>query len=217
MGPGKYGKHTLSEEYSLEQSGRPARRHRPRRRARAEQVVSEAITPDLQGLAASYGDTLLFIGYEVHGRIEIVIYPAYRFASDDRVQGYLGYLWVPSGTPWAQVLAEVDRVYEAALRNYRLAAGMRSAELRTHGAGYQRAYDNIVDLFRESWHGFALRLKREGEITREGVLFQGTPPGPILVTREGQHYTLLVFPTGSILLVTGDRRRHLAGLASGAG
>ncbi len=206
---------TAKEYQNRSSAGPSVRRHRPSRSVASQgPQVADALTPEFLGLAATYENTLLFIGYEVKGNVEIVVYPAYRFPSDDRVQGYLGYLWVPLGTSWSDVLAEVDHIYLSAHRNYRLALSLRAQELRAHGAHYERAYDAIIDLFRESWHGFALRLKSTGEVTREGVLFEGKPPDPILVTLNGHRYTLMVFPTGSIALVTGDQRDRLKSLTN---
>lgn len=167
------------------------------------------LSAELQGVSAAYGDALLFIGYEVEGSIEIVIYPRYRFSSDDRVQGYLGYLWVETGTPWETILPLVNTVLEAAQTNYRAAVTLRSVELRAQGSRFEQAYDAVAEIFRESWHGFALRLRRDGEIEKAGATFTGRPPGPVLVTWRGDTYTLLVFETGSICMVTGDQRHRL--------
>ena len=186
----------------------PSRRYRPRKTVSpgGEAAASDVLTSDFEGVAASYGGTRLFIGYEVDGLMEITVYPEGRFPYDDRVQGHLGYVHVPPGTPWPKILAGVDAVREAAHANYRLAVSGRSAETRAHGAGYEAAYEAITDVFRESWHGLAVRLRREGEAVKEDVRFKGEPPGPVLVTWRGDEYTLMVFPTGSILLLVGDRR-----------
>ena len=192
-----------------------AARRRPTRRvargagSRSGAGEVEALTADLQGVAAAYGNTLLFIGYEVEGLLEIVVFPRYRFSSDDRVQGHLGNLRVPEGTPWSLILPQVDGVFDDAQRYYRRAVTTRSAETRAHGARYEAAYSAIGDLFRESWHGFSLRLKREGRVEREGATFEGDPPGPVLVRFGRETYTLHVSPTGSILLATGDKRASL--------
>jgi hypothetical protein len=180
-----------------------------------ESGVPTTLTPEFEGVSASYGNTLLFIGYEVNGLVEIVVYPGYRFGSDDRVQGHLGYLHVPYGTPWPEILLQVDAIYEHAQRNYRVAVSMRSSDLRSRGAQFESAYDTIVSIFRECWHGFSLRLRREGQIVKEGVTFEGRPPGPVLATWRKEKYTLVVFTTGSILLVAGDRRRDFEGPAGG--
>jgi hypothetical protein len=166
------------------------------------------LSEEFIGMAVAYGNTLLFIGYEVNSRVEIMVYPRYRFSSDDRVKGYLGYLWVPLGTGWEEILAEVDEIYSTAQGNYSLAVSGRSSEMRAHGSRYEAAYEAITDAFRESWHGVALRLRREGQATKAGVRFSGRPPGPVLAEWHGNVYTVLVFPTGSILMLTGDQRRR---------
>jgi len=183
-------------------------RRRPARRVVTETSASEptVITEAYQGVAAAYGNTLLFVGYEVDGVIEVVVYPRYRFSSDDRVQGHLGYVHAPSGTPWETLLLRVDAVYDAAQTNYRMAVTLRAAEQRVDGARYDAAYETITDIFRESWHGFALRLGRDCTVEKEGVYFSGGRRGPVLAKWRGEEYTLMVFPTGSITLVKGDRR-----------
>ncbi len=187
-----------------------ARRYRPSKRVAAPQSdVPSTLTEEFLGLAIAYGNTLLFIGYEVNSRVEIVVYPRYRFSSDDRVKGYLGYLWVPLGAPWEQILAEVDAIYATAQKNYQLATTLRASDMRAHGSRYESAYEAITDIFRESWHGFALKLQREGEIVKSGVRFTGNPPGPVLAVWRGQTYTVQVFPTGSILMLIGDQRQRL--------
>jgi hypothetical protein len=187
-----------------------ARRYRPSKRvATTQSNAPTTLTDEFLGLAIAYGNTLLFIGYEVNSRVEIVVYPRYRFSSDDRVKGYLGYLWVPLGTPWEQILADVDAIYATAQENYRFAATQRASEMRAYGSRYESAYEAITDVFRESWHGFALKLQREGEVVKSGVRFTGKPPGPVLAEWRGSNYTIQVFPTGSILVLTGDQRRKL--------
>src|ERR1044072_1001381 len=184
------------------------RRYRPSRRvARSdEQQTTTALTEEFSGLAVSYGDTLLFIGYEVDGGAEILIYRRYRFSSDERVQGYLGYLWVPYGTPWEEILDRVNTIEQRAQQNYRVATSLRASELRAHGSRYEAAYDAITEAFRESWHGLSVRLRREGNASKDGVIFSGHPPGPVLAEWRGGTYTVMVFPTGSILVLTGDPR-----------
>ena len=165
-------------------------------------------------MAAAYGDTLLFIGFEVNGEIEVVVYPRYRFGADDRVQGHIGTLWFAPGTPWESILREVDALQERATAFYEAAVSLRSRELQVHGARFERAYDAIAEIFRESWHGFALRLRRERKVSKDGTVFEGAPPGPVLVTWRNEQYTLLVAPTGSILVLRGDRRSAVGGLLS---
>ena len=191
---------------AADNSVRAPRRRPSRRIASVEGAEPAVITSDFQGVAAAYGNSLLFVGYEVDGLIEVVVYPRYRFSSDDRVQGHLGYVHAPPGTPWVDLLQRVDEVYDAAQSNYRMAVTLRAAEQRTHGARYDTAYETITDIFRESWHGFALRLGREGKVEKEAVIFIGSRRGPVLVKWRGDEYTLMVFPTGSITLVKGDRQ-----------
>lgn len=189
------------------------RKYRPTSRvSQSDPAIPNVLTKELEGVAAAYGDTLLFIGFEVKSRIEVVVYPRYRYGSDDRVQGHLGTLWVEVGTPWEEILAKVDALRERAERFYQAVMSLRAGELRGHGARYERAYDSIAEIFRESWHGFSLRLKRENKVSKEGATFEGAPPGPVLVTWGGEQFTLLVAPTGSILMLRGDRRQALADL-----
>lgn len=187
-----------------------SRRYRPNKRVSApQQEAPTVITEDFEGLAVAYGNTLLFIGYEVNGLVEITVYPRYRFSSDDRVQGHLGYVHVPLGAAWEDILAEVESIHGQAEENYRLAVTLRSSEMQAHGSRYEVAYEAITDIFRESWHGFALRLNREGRVVRDSVVFSGQPPGPVLVEWEGKTHTVRVFPTGSITMLMGDQRGRL--------
>ncbi len=196
-------------------SSEPPRRNRPRRRpVRSEPAENPNVTPpllteDFIGLAVQYTSALLFIGYEIDGLVEITVYPRYRFSSDDRVHGQLGYVRTPFGTPWDAILEQVDAIVAEAENNYRAAITLRSNAQQAGGARFDNAYHVITDLFRESWHAFALRLQREGEIKKGDVTFTGAPPDPVLVTWRGDIYTLNVFPTGSILLVNGDQRKRL--------
>jgi hypothetical protein len=192
-----------------------SRRNRARRRPVRAESDSDAIiappllTGDFIGLAVQYTNALLFIGYEVDGLVEITAYPRYRFSSDDRVHGQLGYVRVALSTPWDVILEQVDSIVELAQTNYRTAITLRSNAHQASGARFDNAYDVITNLFRESWHGFALRLQREGEIKKGDVTFSGSPPDPVLVTWRGDQYTLKVFSTGSILLVNSDQRKRL--------
>ncbi|HET9496034.1 MAG TPA: hypothetical protein VFR15_17540 [Chloroflexia bacterium] len=205
----------LDQDYT---SSQPARRRPARRVApRSEEVEAPAtLSEDLMGLTVAYANTLLFIGYEVNGLVEIAVFPRYRFGSDDRVQGHLGYVRVPLNTPWTAILPRVDSLAEQAEENYRTAVSLRASSLRAHGARFESAYDAITDTFRESWHAFKLRLLRDGRIERDSMTFEGRPPEPVLVTWRGEPYTLQVFTTGSILLVRGDRRRKLGELRAEA-
>src|SRR3954447_15551961 len=96
------------------------RRNRPNKRVQASQSEAGILTEEFTGLALAFGSTLLFVGYEINGLVEIVVYPRYRFSSDDRVQGQLGYVRVPFGTPWEDILPEVETIYRAAEENYNL-------------------------------------------------------------------------------------------------
>jgi len=193
-----------NDEYSTTRRGH---RYRPNRRpASTRQEEAGALTPEFVGMAVAYGNTLLFIGYEVNGLVEITVYPRYRFSSDDRVQGHLGYVYAPFATSWEEILPQVDRVFEQAEENYRLAVTWRAGEMRAHGSRFESAYDAITEIFRECWHGFSLRLRREGSFEKNGVEFSGNAPGPVLAVWRGRPYTIVVFPSGSITMLNGDRR-----------
>jgi hypothetical protein len=213
----------MAEEYEDDYTSSEAtRRTRPRRRTRrpngeGDQTASGVpalLTEDFIGLAVQYTNSLLFIGYEVNGLVEITVYPRYRFSSDDRVQGHLGYVRVPLGTPWEEIIVQVEDVQDRAQTNYRTAITLRSNAMEAHGARFESAYEAITDLFRESWHGFSLRLKREGEVVKGNVTFKGVPPGPVLAVWRGEEYTLQVYPSGSITLVKGDQRKRLLDLGA---
>lgn len=207
----------MAEEYENDYTSSGAtRRRRPSKRlaqSNAEPAEPTLLTEEFIGLAMAYGNTLLFVGYEVNGLTEIAVYPRYRFSSDDRVQGHLGYVRVPLGTPWEEIIPQVDDLFEIAQTNYRTAVTLRSNAAKAHGARFETAYQAITDIFRESWHGFALRLRRESKIVKDGVTFSGNPPGPVLVVWRGEQYTVQVFSTGSICLVKGDQRRQFSTLA----
>jgi hypothetical protein len=197
-------------------SSETTRRRRPNRRlARSNEEPAEPtlLTEDFIGLALAYGNTLLFIGYEVNGLVEISVYPRYRFSSDDRVQGHLGYVCVPLGTSWEEIIPQVDDLFDIAQTNYRTAVTLRSNATRAHGSRFETAYSAITDIFRESWHGFSLRLRREDKVVKEGVTFSGSPPGPVLAVWRGEPYTVQVFTTGSICVVKGDQRKSFLELA----
>jgi hypothetical protein len=199
-------------------SSETTRKRRPNRRVSQprpepdEAAEPTLLTEDFIGLSMAYGNTLLFVGYEVNGLIEIAVYPRYRFSSDDRVQGHLGYVRVPLGTSWEQIIPQIDDLFDMAQTNYRTAVTLRSNSSKAQGARFETAYSTITDIFRESWHGFALRLRREDKIVKDGVTFTGTPPGPVLAVWRGEPYTVQVFPTGSICMVSGDQRKRLLAL-----
>ena len=54
-----------------------------------------------------------------------------------------------------------QRLIDIAQTNYRTATTLRSNAMRAHGSRFETAYSAITDIFRESWHGFSLRLRRE--------------------------------------------------------
>src|SRR5207245_529743 len=81
-------RHIILSDQHYTMSTNP-RRNRPNRRVQGSQPVEAGILSEqFSGLALAFGSTLLFVGYEVNGLVEIVIYPRYRFSSDDRVQGH---------------------------------------------------------------------------------------------------------------------------------
>jgi hypothetical protein len=207
----------MDEQSDQNYTSSGAARRRPRRRlAQPDGQIEDRglLTEDFIGLTVAYGNTLLFIGFEVNGLTEIAVYPRYRFSSDDRVQGHLGYVRVPLGTPWPDILLQVDDLFDVAQTNYRTAVSLRANALRAHGSRFESAYDAITDVFRESWHGFSLRLSREQKVIKGPVTFSGNPPGPVLAEWRGEQYTVQVFPTGSILVVKGDQRNRLGDLAA---
>jgi len=194
-----------------------SRRTRPRRRVTESQgglSEPQLLTQEFCGLALTYGNTLLFVGYEVNGLVEVAVYPRYRFSSDDRVQGHLGYVRVPFGTSWEEIIPQVDDLFDLAQTNYRTAVSLRSNAMQSHGSRFESAYSAITDIFRESWHGFSLKLRREDKVVKDGVTFTGEPPGPVLAVWRGEPYTVQVFTTGSILMVKGDQRKRLTELAA---
>jgi hypothetical protein len=209
----------MADQYENDYTSSEAtRRRRPNRkppRSNGQPQDPTCLTEDYCGLSLAYGNTLLFVGYEVNGLVEIAVYPRYRFGSDDRVQGHLGYVRVPPGTPWEEIIPQVDDLFDLAQNNYRTAVTLRANAARAHGARFESAYSVITDIFRESWHGFALRLRRERSVDKEGVTFSGNPPGPVLAVWRGEPYTVQVFTTGSICVVKGDQRKRFVELAAG--
>jgi hypothetical protein len=207
----------MADEYENDYtSSETVRRRRPSRRvaqSSAGPTEPALLTEEFPGLSLAYGNTLLFVGYEVNGLVEITVYPRYRFSSDDRVQGHLGYVRVPFGTPWEEIIPQVDDLFDMAQTNYRTAVTLRSNSARAQGAGFEAAYSVITDIFRESWHGFSLRLRREDKVVKDGVTFSGKPPGPVLAVWRGESYTVQVFTTGSICMVRGDQRKRMEQLS----
>ncbi len=215
----------MSKEYEDDYtSSEPVRRSRPRGRTRRSNSegsdsssgggVPAVLTEDFIGLTVQYANSLIFIGYEVNGLVELTVYPRYRFSSDDRVQGHLGYVRAALGTPWEEILPQVDDIQDIAQVNYRNAVTLRSNAMQAHGSRFESAYDAITTAFRESWHGISLKLRREGEVVKDRVTFKGTPPGPILAVWRGEEYTVQVYTTGSITMVKGDQRQRLLDLSS---
>ncbi len=207
----------MADQYESDYTSSGAtRRKRPNKRlaqTNTEPIEPTLLTEDFIGLSLAYGNTLLFIGYIVNGLVEISVYPRYRFSSDDRVQGHLGYVHIPLGTPWEEIIPQIDDIFDLAQTNYRTAVTLRSNALKSHGARFESAYQFITDIFRESWHGFSLRLRREDKVVKDGVTFSGNPPGPVLAIWRGESYTVQVFSTGSICMVKGDQRNRLQELA----
>jgi hypothetical protein len=175
--------------------------------------MDETLTLDLAGAAAQYGDTLLFIGFNLgDGQIQITVYPGYRFPADDRVHGHIGIFDVPLGTPWVEILKRVDRIEADAQRNYR-----RCLQLRQNGgrggysarSGGDAGVDHVSDSFRESWAGLRVRLRKLGAVQRGDVRFEGDPARAFLAHWGDRDYTVRVYSSGSMVVVPGDRRSEV--------
>ena len=172
----------------------------------------ELLTRDLEGAVAQYGETLLFLGFDLgDGRLQITVYPGYRFPGDDRVHGQIGIFAVPLGTRWPDILERVDSFSEAAVRNYRRCMALRAQ----HGRGRavstpdERGAELIAERFRESWAAIALRLAGEGCVVRGDVTYTGDPARAFLATWQEREYTVRVYPTGSAVVLPGDRRAEI--------
>lgn len=167
----------------------------------------DVLTRNELGGAASYGDATLFIGTERKGRVSVIVYPGYRFRGDDRVHGQVGTMYVQVGDTWESIIQKVDAIFAEAVQNYRTCILWRSRDERMRGRRAPRAYEAISAQFRECWHGFAIMLARHGELTKgDAIVFQGDPNTSFLVTYRNSLYTARVYPTGSLLIVTGDHR-----------
>ncbi len=177
----------------------------------AYDVANECLTADFSGAAAQYGDSLLFIGFDLgDGRFQITVYPGYRFPADDRVHGHIGIFDVAIGTPWPEILKRVDRIEANAQRNYQRCLQFRSGGGRSRsGRSGDGGADHVAETFRESWAGFRLKLAREGRVTRGDVQFEGDPQRAFLAHWHAQDYTVRVYDSGSMLVLPGDRRSEV--------
>src|SRR5579859_2323395 len=169
--------------------------------------MDQTLTAELAGAVAQYGDTLLFLGFDLgDGQIQITVYPGYRFPADDRVHGHIGIFDVPLGTPWPEILRTVDAVEVEAQANYQRCVQLRMGGGRGRAAARgdsDNGADHVADAFRESWAGFALRLAREGRLTRRDVEFTGDPRRAFLARWHNRTYTVRVYDSGSLLVVPG--------------
>jgi hypothetical protein len=177
-------------------------------------MEDDVLTADLEGAVAQYGDSLLFIGFDLGDKqLQITVYPGYRFPGDDRVHGHIGIFDAALGARWSDILERVDQIGEEAVRNYRRCAGLRAGQGRGRGGrggqGYDRGPEHIAEQFRESWAAISLRLAREGCVVRGDVTLSGRPDAPFLARWEGRPYTVRVYDSGSALVVPGDRRAEI--------
>jgi len=169
--------------------------------------MGRLLTAEFAGVVAQYGDTMLFIGFDLgDGQFQITVYPSYRLSGDDRVHGHIGIFDVPLGTPWTAIMEQVDAIEEEAQRNYQLCAQFRRQD---DGGPYRRAssdrgVEQVSSAFRESWAGFALKLAREHDVTRGGVRFRGDPARAFLAEWRDRTYTVRVYDSGSMLVIPGD-------------
>ncbi len=177
-------------------------------------MEQDVLTAELAGAVAQYGDTLLFLGFDLgDGQLQITVYPGYRFPSDDRVHGHIGIFDVPLGTPWPEILARVDAIEHDAMANSercaRLRAGAGRRAYSARGESLDRGADHIADSFRESWAAFSLKLARDGTVTRGDIRFEGDPDCAFLATWRDRPYTVRVYDSGSLLVLPGDRRAEV--------
>ena len=179
-------------------------------------MEDDVLTADLEGAVAQYGDSLLFIGFNLgDAQLQITVYPGYRFPGDDRVHGHIGIFDAALGAQWSDILERVDQIGEEAVRNYRRCAGLRAGQGRGRGSSrgsatsYDRGPEHIAEQFRESWAAISLRLAREGCVVRGDVTFSGRPDAPFLAHWEGRPYTVRVYDSGSALVLPGDRRAEI--------
>jgi hypothetical protein len=175
--------------------------------------MEDILTADFAGAVAQYGDTMLFVGFDLgDGQLQITVYPGYRFPADDRVHGHIGIFDVPVGTPWTEIMRRVDAIEAQAQRNYQRCLRFRSGGARGRYSGRgsdDSGVDHVADAFRESWAGFSLRLAREGQVTRGGVRFEGDPRRAFLAHWRDRPYTVRVYDSGSMLVVPGDRTAEI--------
>jgi hypothetical protein len=175
--------------------------------------MEDILTADFAGAVAQYGDTMLFVGFDLgDGQLQITVYPGYRFPADDRVHGHIGIFDVPVGTPWTEIMQRVDAIEAQAQRNYQRCLRFRSGGGRGRYSGRgseDSGVEHVADAFRESWAGFSLRLAREGQVTRGGVRFEGDPRRAFLAQWRDRPYTVRVYDSGSMLVVPGDRTAEI--------
>jgi hypothetical protein len=177
----------------------------------------DVLTADMEGAVAQYGETLLFLGFNLgDSQLQITVYPGYRFPGDDRVHGHIGIFDAALGARWSDILERVDQIVEDAVRNARRCSSLRAAQSRARGsgrgAGYDRGPDHIAERFRESWAAIGLRLAGEGCVVRGDVTLSGHPDGPFLAEWDGRPYTVRVYDSGSALVLPGDHRAEIARL-----
>ncbi len=173
---------------------------------------TEILTADFSGAVAQYGDTMLFLGFDLgDGQLQITVYPGYRFPGDDRVHGHIGIFDAAIGTPWSEILPRVDAIERTALANYERCAHLRANSGRARGStrAVDHGVDHIADTFRESWAGFSLKLAREGEVTRGDIVFRGQPTRAFLAQWRDRTYTIRVYDSGSLLVLPGDRTAEI--------
>lgn len=170
---------------------------------------TEILDADFAGAVAQYGDTMLFVGFDLgDGQFQITVYPGYRFPSDDRVHGHIGIFDVPIGTPWPEIMARVDAIEQEATVNYERCVRLRRGGSRNRAGARVESdggVEHIADTFRESWAGFSLKLAREGQVRRGDVLFVGDPRRAFLAQWQGRTYTVRVYDSGSMLVLPGNR------------
>src|SRR3954451_14882813 len=102
----------------------------------------DVLTADMEGAVAQYGETLLFLGFNLgDSQLQITVYPGYRFPGDDRVHGHIGIFDVALGGRWNDILERVDQIVVEAVRNARRCANLRAGQGRTRGSSRTASYD----------------------------------------------------------------------------